>query len=189
MGECLTFDCSRPVRARGYCVSCYNRLRKSGDLSKIQGTKDPMKCIRCEKRARAGHSYCRECHAVYERERRQALPQEERDKINRRARETRNDDPARFWAYRLVRYGITVEEYNDLLAAQLGACAICGRQMREPHIDHDHKCCSQKMRSCGRCIRGLLCTSCNNGLGRFQDDPDRLRAAADYIERGEPRHG
>ena len=37
-------------------------------------------------------------------------------------------------------------------------------------------------RSCGKCIRGLLCKSCNHALGYMKDNPDVLRAAADYVE-------
>lgn len=74
------------------------------------------------------------------------------------------------------RYGITVEEYEALAVAQGNACAICrvdspGRGGRW-HIDHDH--------ATGK-VRGLLCLSCNVGLGHFRDDPALLRAAADYV--------
>jgi hypothetical protein len=64
-----------------------------------------------------------------------------------------------------------------LLAAQGGRCAICVGEWTghhiAPHIDHDH--------ATGK-VRGLLCVNCNNGLGRFGDDPRRLRAAAQYLE-------
>jgi hypothetical protein len=77
------------------------------------------------------------------------------------------------------KYGIGAAEVDALIEAQGGGCGICGTTEWNgkdglPHVDHDH--------DSGR-IRGVLCDSCNNGLGRFRDDPNRLRAAADYLER------
>jgi len=69
---------------------------------------------------------------------------------------------------------LTWEEHQAMLEAQQGRCAICERPMDQPHVDHCH--------DTGK-VRGLLCSSCNNGLGRFADDPARLRAAATYLER------
>lgn len=87
--------------------------------------------------------------------------------------------------YFRTRYSITVEQYEARLAEQGGCCAICGRTQEENgarlSVDHDHECCPMKGRSCGKCIRGLLCNSCNTGMGHLGDDPDRLLAAAAYI--------
>jgi predicted nucleic acid-binding Zn ribbon protein len=76
-------------------------------------------------------------------------------------------------------YGITAEEWAALLERQGGVCAICGSgewpgKDNRPHADHDHVTDR---------VRGALCGNCNNGLGMFGDDPVRLRAAADYLER------
>jgi hypothetical protein len=86
-----------------------------------------------------------------------------------------------FW-----RYGVDEDWYLEKLAEQGGRCAICGTD--DPGagtvsfcIDHDHACCSG-MRSCGRCLRGLLCNRCNRALGYFNDDPVVLQAAADYVK-------
>lgn len=75
-------------------------------------------------------------------------------------------------------YGISQQEYEALLAAQGARCAICGSpdwpgKDNRPHVDHCH--------ATGK-IRGLLCGKCNAGLGNYDDDPARLRAAADYLE-------
>ena len=79
-------------------------------------------------------------------------------------------------------YGLTTEQYWRMHASQNGVCIVCrrpetavkhGKPMRLS-VDHHH---------CTGTVRGLLCNNCNNGIGRFEDDAMRLRAAADYIER------
>lgn len=80
---------------------------------------------------------------------------------------------------RQYKYGISPEEFDAMLAAQGGGCAICGTTEwmgngKVPHVDHDH--------ATGR-IRGILCGNCNLGIGKLGDDPVRLRAAAAYLER------
>ncbi len=65
------------------------------------------------------------------------------------------------------------DDYDALLALQGGVCAICSKN-RPLGVDHCHLFNE---------VRGLLCNKCNLGLGMFDDDPDRLRAAADYLER------
>lgn len=83
-----------------------------------------------------------------------------------------------------ARYGLTPDEINERAATQ-GGCLICGSQLPRGvgrwHVDHDHACCSGHY-SCGACVRGVLCSPCNMGLGQFRDDPEVLRRAADYIE-------
>lgn len=85
-----------------------------------------------------------------------------------------------------AKFGITVEKYEEMLAAQGGKCAVCGtndpggRWGTAFPIDHDHSCCPGP-KSCGKCIRGLVCSPCNVGLGAFGDDVDRLMAAAAYL--------
>jgi hypothetical protein len=76
-------------------------------------------------------------------------------------------------------YGITLELFHRLLEMQHGGCAICetkhveGDKHKSLHVDHDHKTGE---------IRGLLCSNCNHGIGKFKDDPEQLRRAAEYLE-------
>lgn len=93
-------------------------------------------------------------------------------------------------AHLLRKFGISLEEFRALEAAQGGRCAICrqppvivmgirsrrqGRAVRPRLVvDHDHET--------GK-IRGLLCTPCNRGIGFLDDSPERVAAALEYLRR------
>lgn len=156
-------------------------------------------------------AYCRSCFkelgaARYLADKDRILEQsrqwsrENRDKVNA-ARRKRRADPV-YRARELARdrerdrlrhpdrwirehYNLTREQWNALLAAQGGGCAICGTTVPKGigrfHVDHDHACCPGK-KSCGKCVRGLLCNRCNPLLGYVNDDPALLRKAAAYLE-------
>ena len=74
-------------------------------------------------------------------------------------------------------YGITLKQYDDMLAEQDGGCASCGK--KEPggigrfHVDHNHTTGA---------VRGLLCHGCNTSAGLCQDNPEVLRGLANYLE-------
>jgi len=74
------------------------------------------------------------------------------------------------------RYGITIAKYDEKLEAQGGGCAICGATPEENgkrlNVDHDHETGA---------VRGLLCGSCNRAIGLFQDDPNIMRSAVNYM--------
>lgn len=95
-------------------------------------------------------------------------------------------DPSTTRRYSLKkRYGITPEEFDDMLARQ-GGCASCGSTTTNGkywHIDHDHSCCPTSTKTCGRCIRGILCHGCNTALGNLGDDPEKVEALLNYIRR------
>lgn len=84
-------------------------------------------------------------------------------------------------------YGLTARDWYRLLQDQMNACAICG-SVEPLHIDHDHECCSG-IRSCGKCVRGLLCHSCNIGLGQFRDDSRIIASALSYLQGAVPGAG
>lgn len=81
-----------------------------------------------------------------------------------------------------LKYGVSLEDYERMMADQDGVCAIC----RQPEsisrtngskplaVDHDHDTGD---------VRGLLCGKCNTGIGQFGDDPVLLRQAIEYLER------
>jgi len=100
-----------------------------------------------------------------------------KDEINARRRARLRTDPEYRkkgqQRYRARCYGLSRDDYDALLALQGGVCAICSKN-RPLGVDHCHLFNE---------VRGLLCNKCNLGLGMFDDDPDRLRAAADYLER------
>lgn len=84
------------------------------------------------------------------------------------------------------RWNISLEQYEDMLKKQDYSCAICGTD--DPGggrarfcVDHDHSCCKEAMKSCGSCIRGLLCISCNRILGLAHDKMYLLASAASYL--------
>lgn len=84
----------------------------------------------------------------------------------------------------LQRYGITLEQYNEKLAQQEGHCAICPATPAEVGtlcVDHDHSCCPTE-KTCGNCLRGLLCYRCNAGIGLLDDSVEKIVAAAGYIQ-------
>jgi hypothetical protein len=80
--------------------------------------------------------------------------------------------------YRLSRYGLTQQKFDQLLEAQGHACAMGGELFTEDSvifIDHDHVCCPKEKSSCGRCVRGLLCLACNTALGHIERKSGQAR--------------
>lgn len=77
-------------------------------------------------------------------------------------------------------YGMEPETYFDMLNKQNGVCAICGKEDdgsgKRLHVDHNHVT--------GK-IRGLLCRSCNAGLGHFKDNQHLLDGAIKYLKNNE----
>lgn len=76
----------------------------------------------------------------------------------------------------LKRYNLTIQAFRALLASQKGLCAICGESEKgrfsRLSVDHDHET---------KAIRGLLCSACNSGLGRFKDKEELLVRALEYL--------
>jgi hypothetical protein len=111
-------------------------------------------------------SQCKDCEAKVNKEIRQRKLEE--DYLGTRLKERRNNLKRMF--------GMSIEEYDEKLAKQGNVCKICGLKCisgKRLAVDHDHKT--------GK-IRDLLCSNCNGGLGKFQDNPELLLKAADYLK-------
>lgn len=90
----------------------------------------------------------------------------------------------------LWRHRITEADYQALLDAQDGRCAICFAVDKRLVVDHDHDCCNQGkfVRTCGFCIRGLVCHGCNMLIGFLERRPaDEIVRAVRYIDGHNPR--
>ena len=108
-----------------------------------------------------------------------------RERMNLRRREARQamSKADRMAAWLWEKYKIGFDDYLSIFAAQAGVCAICSRTSHRAAsyrgtrealcVDHDHET--------GK-IRGLLCRSCNTGVGLLQDSPENCRRAALYLE-------
>jgi hypothetical protein len=176
--RCSFTECPRPSHARDLCIAHYKQQRAGRPLSLLP----PMEIKLCSfddcTRPRRVYDLCDSHNWT---ERRKGTPSQmwngQGRPYNRNQR-------------RLLRFGITPERYDEMLEEQDGVCAICKRpetrvsahtgEIQPLAIDHDHACCPAR-KSCGRCVRRLLCGDCNNGLGQFRDNPDRLIAAAQYL--------
>lgn len=112
-----------------------------------------------------------------------------KERVNERRRKRypihREKILARQRKYRFLEYGISEEQFLQKLSGQNGMCQICrtpfGKDLiNKPYIDHDHSCCRGN-RSCGKCVRDLLCMRCNLLIGYAQESPQVLEEAASYI--------
>lgn len=135
---------------------------------------------------------CKECMAEIARNNRAMFPErckEQKERYNlkhpglnkKRAARWREENPDKYkagWFRSIIKakYGITLEDYNEILSMQSGKCAICGMTTEEHgmrlHVDHCHKT---------GLVRGLLCSNCNIGIGNLGDNPLIVKHALSYL--------
>lgn len=162
-----------------WCNRCKTAKRHS-EFSKDKSTKDGLKF------------YCKECDRISHRE----YYQKNKERINSRSKEWDKNNPEKrkkiekryrdnnkdvFRNNQLKRkFGITIEEFILMKEECGNQCMICGVHINELnkdlHVDHDH--------TSGN-IRGLLCSTCNSGLGMFKDSTELLKNAIEYLNRRE----
>jgi hypothetical protein len=98
-------------------------------------------------------------------------------------------DPRAQWANKMwYKYRLTVEALAYMWLRQDRKCASCARPLTEPiaRVDHDHNCCPGE-KTCGRCVRDIICDECNVAAGRMHDESRRAYGLARYLERWEGR--
>jgi hypothetical protein len=158
------------------CTKC-GELRPLDQFYAAKGTRDGLRgdCKLCfQARAKARYPLVRDRAIARARQWQLENPERYRATL-KRLRSTPEYKRRARNQYLMRKYGVTVDEYDELLAAQGGVCAICGRPPRDDislHLDHDHTTGER---------RGLLCFKCNNALGDFDDDPERLLRAYVYL--------
>jgi hypothetical protein len=108
-----------------------------------------------------------------------------RERLIGRQKELRRLNPAHINAVnRKSKYGVSQEQFDCIFKEQGSCCAACKRTTTKKAwcIDHDHKCCPTAM-TCGNCIRGILCYSCNIMLGHCADNKVYLIGLIQYLEK------
>jgi hypothetical protein len=114
---------------------------------------------------------CKRCHTDKMIKYYKDNPQKNREKIRM------NSGPGR--APNWLRHKLNKEKFDQLMSLYDGKCHSCKDRDAEV-IDHDHSCCD-KNRSCGKCVRGILCNKCNMALGLLNDDQSAILNLAKYI--------
>ena len=182
MSECVIEECPSPVIAKDMCSMHWQRVQRHGHPTvATKACPDCGSTFQYEISKGRRKPFCDPCTR-------------ERQKVHnstflrRRIKARAGEDPEllqRLRSYefrgRIAKYGISIAQYEELLAKQDGRCAICGSPpdangrgaYSRLHIDHSH--------STGK-IRGLLCGRCNQGIGFMRDDPKLLRLAAAYLD-------
>lgn len=209
---CGVHRCPRAHTARGYCDFHYREWKRCGVAGSTPPQSDAGTCAfaGCSRRRRSdglcsahylqkfhGHALCtlrphintteRDEHGRKQCSRCREWKAADAYMANRRIKGGLHSFCTRCWRSGKLKaaYGITLDEYEAMRAAQGNGCAICGgvnASGRNLHVDHDHACCPGG-KSCGECVRALLCDPCNRSLGLMRDDPARLEAAAAYVRR------
>lgn len=124
---------------------------------------------------------CRELSRKYHEANREKLNKRKRDKYIKIRKE--NPEYARE-QHLITRYSLTLKDFERKLRLQGFSCPICHCPLdllnNRPVVDHDHSCCPG-LKTCGKCVRDLLCDRCNRVLGTINESIDLLEGMRTYL--------
>lgn len=182
MKICIEDECGRITVARGMCKKHYNKWNR--DRNRTQ----PFQRRTARHHARHSDYLIRDSMG-----RKQCSACKEWKSESDYLSHPKNKDglfghcnPCRKLSSRATKYKKSVDDILRMIDQQNGLCQICSKPLGEDYaIDHDHDCCNYgrqaTKKSCGSCVRGLLCKPCNLALGIFKDDLEILVSAAFYL--------
>lgn len=183
--SCTVLGCVRPVVARAMCSSHYKRWQEGRDLSTPFRKVEPARG--CDQSGCANKHYAKGfCRFHYQRVSTGVDPSAPRYYRRLSTRTCVIADCERRAGGSLMcsshrnranRFHLTSIQLEQILTA---GCEVCGSR-EGVVIDHDHSCCSEDSKSCGRCIRGGLCARCNLAIGHLRNDPEYARKVISYL--------
>ncbi|MFF4691454.1 endonuclease domain-containing protein [Streptomyces sp. NPDC001307] len=166
-GRTCAFDgCVRAVSASGFCTGHYQQSKKGQSLSRLRRKRGNGVV---KEMVRRGIVECRGCGV--------SKPVSAYSTLNASGALRPYCKPCNAERVRFGRYNLTKAFGEPLREFQQARCAVCGTDSdgRTLHIDHDHACCPGR-RSCGECMRGLVCSNCNAyGLAWYEGLRAELR--------------
>lgn len=164
---CIEDGCANMMKARSLCMRHYGIARRNGSLAPIKSTPRHVLSHVDVDEAIATCAVC--------------VPVKIRVRGNGKSHECMTVRSSNMATYdrrcqmRRYKYGITSSDYQSMIDAQRGLCAICKKpSVKGLVIDHDHNTGA---------VRQLLCYPCNSALGFLRDDIKLALAAADYLIR------
>lgn len=167
---CKLGYCNKKVRSKELCAGHLKQLSSGYDLTPLR---DVRKKGSSEERNSLGEKFCTKCeywlHVIYF-----GQCSTTTDKLRSSCKK----------CHAIEKYGLNARSYEDLLQSQGGKCAVCDEQLsqRKTCVDHDHSCCPG-FKSCGKCVRGILCYNCNTADGLLKSDPEIIKKLLNYIEK------
>jgi predicted Zn-ribbon and HTH transcriptional regulator len=181
-------DCDNPIGrhgAKGLCQSHYARWKREGDsaLGPLY-SKGKYKIERATRGLPEGMKRCADCEEEkFLDEFRVASPSTVRSHPS-----ITHSAKCSGCEYKNRRINIARRNFGEvgveltLLILDGAGCESCGRNDLKMAIDHDHRCCPT-IKTCGKCVRGILCSNCNTSAGLQGDSSSNLRALADYLDK------
>lgn len=167
MKKCEFKNCNRNKVARGFCATHYCQMIRHGKLTVIRKFRfSPVNKVNKTQ-------LCTQCEYW--------LPF---NNFTNRKDDRKNERYSvckRCKTYN--RYNMTARDYDIMLKKQNYKCLCCSKKHSKSklHVYHNHSCCPGH-KSCGKCIRGLLCNGCNAAIGHLKEDVKIAKKVVSYLE-------